>query len=421
MNLKMRFCIVSVAALALLVPRIVEATWSFTSVRSYGAKGDGSTDDTSAINQALAAGGPVYFPPGNYVYVGSMTLLPTRSYRIYGDGPGVSIILFTGNPNTGIYGPDMGTNTLNVEGLTLKANSYNCGTAIYAVFGESSTKFRTAAIHNVQIIGSTRDGSTGFYWTSGINLSKAQNSVIDKVEISGNSSDQDNNPPGPPSQTGIVWTSSSVYATRGLQLSSLEIKYVNTALQTSGWVEGLYLTNFELAFCGRKDEPTIPVVDLTVNAPGGAQKPTFHLINGHVQGLSAGVRFTNLTGVKMSKVMFAHNSYPAVGPGTIVEVKNCTDVVVSQCSFVGTGLFDHFVSPENGILLDNAHSVRIAGNDFDLMNASPPNHSGGSGSCIVVQPNSSIVRIVNNLFGTVRQKYDDPGKIAYKWGNNDDP
>jgi hypothetical protein len=412
MNLKMRFCIVGVAALALLLPRPAQAVWTFSSVRSYGATGNGTTDDTAAINQAIAAGGVVYFPPGTYKYVGSMTLPPNTSYRIYGDGPGVSTILFTGNPNSGIYGPAMGTNTLNVDGLTLKANSYNCGTAITASFSESAAKFRTAEIHNVQIIGSTRDGVTGFYWTNGIYLTKAQDSVIDNVEMSGNAQDQDHNPQGPPSQTGIVWTSSSTYATRGVHLSSLEIKYFNTALQTSGWVEGLYLNKFELAFCGRMNMPNLPVVDLTVNAPGGAQKPTFHLVNGHIQGLSAGVRFTNLTGVKMSKVMFAHNT--AAGPGSIVEVNNCTDVVVSQCSFVGNGL-NYPLFPENGILLTNANSVRIAGNDFNLMNAPA---TGGTGGCIVVQPNCSVVRIVNNLFGTVGQKYDDPGMIAYKWGNN---
>jgi polygalacturonase len=414
MNFKMRSCIVIVAALALLVPCTARAVWTFASVRSYGATGNGTTDDTAAINQAIAAGGAVYFPPGNYKYVGSMTLPANTSYRIYGDGPGVSTILFTGNPNTGIYGPSMGTNTLNVDGLTLKANSYNCGTGIYASFSESAAKFRTAEIQNVQIIGSTRDGGHGFYWTNGIYLSKAQNSVIDNVEISGNAQDLDLQ--GPPSQTGIVWTSSSSYATRGLHLSNLEIKYFNTALQTSGWVEGLYMNRFELAFCGRTDMPNLPVVDLTVNAPGGAQKPTFHLVNGHVQGLSAGVRFTNLTGVKMSKVMFAHNA--AAGAGSIVGVNNCTDVVISQCSFEGNG-DNGFLSPENGILLDNANSVRIAGNDFDRMNMSAKTgQSGGTGSCIVVQPNCSTVRIVNNLFGPVLQKYDDSGMIAYKWGNN---
>jgi hypothetical protein len=35
-------------------------------VKCYGATGDGTTDDTSAINSAIAAGGTLYFPPGTY-------------------------------------------------------------------------------------------------------------------------------------------------------------------------------------------------------------------------------------------------------------------------------------------------------------------------------------------------------------------
>jgi polygalacturonase len=406
MNLRILRYFFCATAIAFLSPSSAHAVWSFQSVRSYGATGNGSTDDTAAINAAIAGGTVVYFPPGTYKYIGAMTLPSNTSYRLYGDGPGVSTILFTGNPTTGISGPFMGTKTLNVEGLTLKANSYNCGTAISASFSEAgaSTKFRTAAIHNVEIIGSTRDGYTGFYWSNGIYLYQAQNSVIDKVQIGGNNSSAQ----GPPSQTGIVWASSSGYATTGLQLSNLEIIWVNTALRTSGWVEGVYLTGFELTFCGQNG---MPVVDLAVNAPGGVQKPTFHLLNGHIQGLEGGIRLTNLTDVKIAKVHFLHNA--GALPGTMVDVENCTDVVVSQCNFLGNAL-NGGSSLENGILLNNANSVRIAGNDFDFMTPS----SGGSGSCVVVQPNCSVVRITYNLFGAVGQKYNDPGMIAYKWGNN---
>lgn len=38
------------------------------SVRRFGVKGDGVTDDTAALQVALNAGIPLYFPPGTYLY-----------------------------------------------------------------------------------------------------------------------------------------------------------------------------------------------------------------------------------------------------------------------------------------------------------------------------------------------------------------
>ncbi len=144
----------------------------------------------------------------------------------------------------------MGQKTLNVDGLGLEATTQNCGTPIHAAFSESggNTKFRTATIHNVQIIGYPRftDPTYDFsgWWSNGITLFKAQNSVIDKVEISGT---YYSTPPWG-TLSGIIWTSSTDYATTGLQVSNLEVKFVHTALQTSGWVEGVYLTGFEGCF-----------------------------------------------------------------------------------------------------------------------------------------------------------------------------
>jgi hypothetical protein len=41
-------------------------------VKTYGAKGDGVTDDTASINNALATGNPIYFPKGVYLCSGQL-------------------------------------------------------------------------------------------------------------------------------------------------------------------------------------------------------------------------------------------------------------------------------------------------------------------------------------------------------------
>ena len=45
----------------------------FVSVKDFGATGDGTTNDTTAIQAAFNAGGNIYFPPGIYNYT-SLTL-----------------------------------------------------------------------------------------------------------------------------------------------------------------------------------------------------------------------------------------------------------------------------------------------------------------------------------------------------------
>ncbi len=60
-------------------------------VKTYGALGDGTTNDTSAIQAALAAipstGGVLYFPAGQYKYAGS-TLTLNKQVTVEGDGGG---------------------------------------------------------------------------------------------------------------------------------------------------------------------------------------------------------------------------------------------------------------------------------------------------------------------------------------------
>ena len=64
-------------------------------IKAYGAKGDGVTDDTTAMQDALAAipatGGSLYCPAGTYKYTGP-TLVLDKPVTVQGDGGGVHFV-----------------------------------------------------------------------------------------------------------------------------------------------------------------------------------------------------------------------------------------------------------------------------------------------------------------------------------------
>ncbi len=62
----------------------------FVSVKDYGAQGDGSTDDTSAIQDALNASQSVFVPAG--IYIVSATLVAQPNTRLFGQGAELSIL-----------------------------------------------------------------------------------------------------------------------------------------------------------------------------------------------------------------------------------------------------------------------------------------------------------------------------------------
>jgi hypothetical protein len=85
--------------LAFTLPLLLCLAWptaglAFEDVTTYGATGNGLTDDTNAIQSAInvqGSGGAVYFPPGTYL-VSTITIGLNDSIAFFGDGADVSII-----------------------------------------------------------------------------------------------------------------------------------------------------------------------------------------------------------------------------------------------------------------------------------------------------------------------------------------
>lgn len=141
----------------------------WVNVKDYGAYGDGTHDDTAAIQLALddvpSTGGTVYFPTGEYKVTAEVTCDEPAS--IAGDGPG-SVHLHGGSRI--VYTPTTGNClTLSAPGSVVRDiglfHDWNAGYATAGV-GLNLTDFDFGRITNVLVDGFyTCAKVSGHYWT----------------------------------------------------------------------------------------------------------------------------------------------------------------------------------------------------------------------------------------------------------------
>ncbi len=114
-------------------------TWVGTTrdVTSYGAVGDGVTDDGAAIQAALDASGDgdtIYFPAGTYLVGGGRTFSIPAKRTILGDGRTASTIKVGLNSGSQLAADFMVTNSnTRVQSIGLDENFSIASTAVYAV------------------------------------------------------------------------------------------------------------------------------------------------------------------------------------------------------------------------------------------------------------------------------------------------
>lgn len=146
--------------------------YAFKSVKSYGAVGDGSTDDTAAIQACIdacntAGGGIVYFPPGTYKITASINLPAYTSIRITGAGPNVSSILVSANSvkafNITGLAARVGIEDLWIGSTIARTGCYG----IYVAGTSSAVPASEIYIRHVNI----QNLNTGLYWSQ-VQLSK---------------------------------------------------------------------------------------------------------------------------------------------------------------------------------------------------------------------------------------------------------
>lgn len=141
-------------------------------VKSFGAVGDGVTDDLVAFNEAIKTGKPVYIPDGVYRVSGGIRL-PSNAF-IWGSGIDKAIIRFTDDAPTGdclVFNDDIqrGNTNINISNLTLDGNAQRISQSFGGTGGSRDSNLTIRASRDVYIsnIKSINAGLHGFDITCG--------------------------------------------------------------------------------------------------------------------------------------------------------------------------------------------------------------------------------------------------------------
>lgn len=161
-------------------------TVGFVSVKEYGATGDGSTDDTSAINTAAAAaaaaGKALYVPSGTYIV--NAPIVMWNDGVIFGDGPKQSILKAKASTNVGAIISGSSYDGFQIRGIQLNGNDTNSATTS-GFYCAGSNKFHVdnLYIYDCSNYGMDIDGPDSSY-TFGMEAS-ITNCCIEKVGYHG--------------------------------------------------------------------------------------------------------------------------------------------------------------------------------------------------------------------------------------------
>jgi hypothetical protein len=123
-------------------------------VTERGAKGDGVTDDTAAIQQAITDGNDVVFPPGTWMISGEVNVHSNLTIR--GAGIGVTTIKLMNNSGvTNMFEAPGGVSGLTIRDLTIDGNEAQNASAfdVFKLAGIERSDFQNVQIKSVRRVG----------------------------------------------------------------------------------------------------------------------------------------------------------------------------------------------------------------------------------------------------------------------------
>lgn len=159
-------------------------------VATYGAKGDGVTDDTTAVQAAITAGGNIYCPPGTYVLSGQLVhtmATTTESFSLIGAGAELTKFVWASGNGLKINFINQ-LNSVHIRDICFQTSTTNTGNAIW-LNQTAATIANPANSALSDITGVVCRGSDSYagsyYWNTGIYIYGVSNVNITNSQITG--------------------------------------------------------------------------------------------------------------------------------------------------------------------------------------------------------------------------------------------
>lgn len=132
----------------------------YVDVRAYGAVGNGVTDDTAAIQNAINSllnGGIVFFPLGTYKITSTLTLASLSGVRLIGAGQAASVVVPVTKLKAGASLTNLismtNTRDSGIENFNLDGNSQT--TNLLSITGTGAQPVTNLYFGNIQMMGAT--------------------------------------------------------------------------------------------------------------------------------------------------------------------------------------------------------------------------------------------------------------------------
>jgi hypothetical protein len=299
-------------------------------VKDYGATGDGSTPDDTAIAAAIAAGEAtakgfcIYFPTGIYACAHRVTigLWTTQGLMVRGEGMGVSQIYFTNTAadsglaitSPGTHGDYVSDTPVVVTDLSLICSAANQGTGLSLTLVGAGVMQSTQGTY-INRVGfwQRTDGST--YWNIGLDMMNWAQAAVTNCRMGGDTCARIR---GTNAKTSVFWFTSCHFqgGTYGIHVDG------SGGSDSSNRIEGVKITDCEFI------HQTYCIYFYNQDAGG-----VFQVNGGSMVAATYGVYARGINGTDINGVTINPLGFP--NPWTAVHFEYCDLSSVRGCSIAG--------------------------------------------------------------------------------------